>query len=66
MFFLVLICLFFIFLKVYIYFFFFDICLFMYKKICIADILIFCAIAILYSALRMINRRLTCFLVILW
>ncbi|EAZ6764020.1 hypothetical protein CES27_21480, partial [Salmonella enterica] len=45
---------------------FFDICLFMYKKICIADILIFCAIAIFYSVLCMINRRLTCFLVILW
>lgn len=58
MFFLILAWLIFIFLKVYIYFFFFDICLFMCKKICIADILIFCAVAIFYAVFCMINRFL--------
>ncbi|ECG3145611.1 hypothetical protein EWJ82_20085 [Salmonella enterica subsp. enterica serovar Weybridge] len=60
MFFLILVWLIFIFLKVYIYFFFFDICLFMCKKICIADILIFCA------AFCMINRCLIYYLIVLW
>ncbi|ATS98888.1 hypothetical protein BTN65_23990 (plasmid) [Salmonella enterica subsp. enterica serovar Enteritidis] len=60
MFFLILVWLIFIFLKVYIYFFFFDICLFMCKKICIADILIFCAVAIFYAEFCMINRFLSC------
>ncbi|EAX8591791.1 hypothetical protein BU848_23250, partial [Salmonella enterica] len=39
---------------------FFDICLFMCKKICIADILIFCSVAIFYAVFCMINRFLAC------
>ncbi|EBA1164742.1 hypothetical protein FHA84_24015 [Salmonella enterica subsp. enterica] len=66
MFFLILVWLIFIFLKVYIYFFFFDICLFMCKKICIADILIFCTVAIFYAEFSIINRRLIYYLVVLW
>ncbi|EAZ4137625.1 hypothetical protein B9198_23100, partial [Salmonella enterica] len=42
------------------YFSFFDICLFMCKKICIADILIFCSVAIFYAVFCMINRFLAC------
>ncbi|ECW3357827.1 hypothetical protein F3X54_20955 [Salmonella enterica subsp. enterica] len=61
MFFLILVWLIFIFLKVYIYFFFFDICLFMCKKICIADILIFCVVAIFYAEFCMENRFLPYF-----
>ncbi|AXQ03814.1 hypothetical protein CFSAN000515_21045 [Salmonella enterica subsp. enterica serovar Choleraesuis str. CFSAN000515] len=61
MFFLILVWLIFIFLKVYIYFFFFDICLFMCKNICIADILIFCVVAIFYAEFCMANRFLPYF-----